>query len=122
MIGTDIIEIERVKKSSQNESFLKGVFTDAEREYYVTHGSKAETLAGMFCAKEAVAKALCSGFTGFRPSDIEILHTGVGAPTVGLRGKASELFPGVKLEISISHCELYATAVAIVVNKEEGKR
>ena len=54
-IGTDIIEIERVRKSAQSASFLNGVYTCAEREYYMAHGKIEETLAGMFCAKEAVA-------------------------------------------------------------------
>lgn len=114
MIGTDIIEIERVRKSAENESFLTGVFTAAERAYYAQHGSRAETLAGMFCAKEAVAKALGTGFNGFRPGDIEITHTQSGAPTVCLAGKAKALFPDAQIEVSISHCKEYATAVAIV--------
>ena len=42
MIGTDIIEIERVRKSAENESFLAGAFTAAEREYYESHGKRAE--------------------------------------------------------------------------------
>lgn len=114
-IGTDIIEIERVRKSAQSASFLNGVYTCAEREYYMAHGKKEETLAGMFCAKEAVAKALGKGFCGFRPNDIEILHNGAGAPQVALRGKAAELFPSVQIELSISHCSDYAVATALVM-------
>lgn len=113
MLGTDIIEIERIRKSAENPSFVNGVFTPAEREYYRARGSRAETLAGMFCAKEAAAKALGSGFTGFRPCDVEILHTEGGAPYARLSGKALELFPDARLEISISHCKEYATATAV---------
>ena len=113
MLGTDIIEIRRIKEAAQKESFLAGVYTPAEREYYSAHGNKAETLAGMFCAKEAVAKALGTGFCGFRPNDVEILHTETGAPYVRLMGKAKKLFPHVRLEISVSHCNEYATAVAL---------
>ena len=113
MIGTDIIEIERVRKSAENESFLAGAFTAAEREYYESHGKRAETLAGMFCAKEAISKALCTGFRGFKPCDVEILHKESGAPYVNFTGKAKEKFSDVKVEISISHCKDYATAVAI---------
>jgi len=114
MIGTDIIEIERVRKSAENESFSAGAFTAAEREYYESHGKRAETLAGMFCAKEAVAKALGCGFRGFRPCHVEIMHDSLGAPRARLIGKAAELFPNAQIEISISHCAEYATAVAIV--------
>ncbi len=117
MLGTDIIEISRVEKSIANPSFFLGVFTDTEREYYAAHGSRAETLAGMFCAKEAVAKALGTGFAGFRPSDIEILHTRAGAPYAELRGKAKEKFPTESVEISISHCKAYAVATALVREK-----
>ena len=114
MIGTDIIEIERVAESAKNESFYKGVFTDCERAYYDEHGKRAEILAGLFSAKEAVAKALGTGFSGFRPCDIEIFHTPEGAPKVRLLGRAKEKFPSAEVEVSISHCKAYATAVAVI--------
>lgn len=117
-VGTDIIEIERVRKSAQSESFFCGVYTEKEHEYYETHGKKAETLAGMFCAKEAVSKALGTGFRGFRPCDIEITHNSLGAPQVSLLGKAAELFPTAQIELSISHCKEYATATALVTDKK----
>lgn len=114
MLGTDIIEIDRIGRAAQKESFLKGVFTENERAYYLSKGKRAETLAGLFCAKEAVAKALGCGFRGFRPSDIEIGHDETGAPCVVLLGAAKEKFPDKKICVSISHCRAYATAVAIV--------
>lgn len=114
MLGCDIIEIERVRTVAQRSSFFEGVFTEGERAYYAQSGARAETLAGMFCAKEAVAKALGCGFRGFRPSDIEISHTENGAPQATLRGKAKALFPDVRVEISISHCKEYAMAVAMI--------
>ncbi|MDE7394838.1 MAG: holo-ACP synthase [Clostridiales bacterium] len=121
MLGTDIIEIERIAEAVQKESFLKGVFTENERAYYASHGSRAETLAGLFCAKEAVAKALGCGFRGFRPCDIEIGHDAAGAPYVTLLGAAKEKFPDTRLCVSISHCKAYATAVVIVVSDKEAK-
>lgn len=121
MLGTDIIEIERIAEAAQKASFLKGVFTENERAYYAAHGSRAETLAGLFCAKEAVAKALGCGFRGFRPSDIEIGHDETGAPHVTLLGAAKEKFPDKELCVSISHCKTYATAAAIVVGDKEAK-
>ena len=115
-VGTDVIEIERVEKSAQNESFLRGVYTQNELEYYRAHGSKAETLAGMFCAKEAVSKAFGSGFSGFRPCDIEILHGENGAPRVNLLGSAKQKYNAEKIKISISHCVSYATATAVYLD------
>ena len=117
MIGTDIIEIQRVRESAEREVFLRGVYTERELKYYSEHGSRAETLAGMFCAKEAVAKALGTGFKGFRPTDVEILHDSSGAPHATLLGCAKELFPDAELEISISHCNDYATAAAILMHR-----
>lgn len=114
MLGTDIIEIERVSESAKSGAFISGVFTDCERAYYEAHGGRAETLAGMFCAKEAVAKALGRGFNGFRPNDIEIYHDDLGAPHVRLLGSAKKLFPDAEIEVSISHCFSYATATAIL--------
>lgn len=103
-----------MRAAAEREAFFKGVFTENERAYYAEHGKRAQTLAGMFCAKEAVAKALKSGFRGFRPCDIEILHAESGAPYAVLRGAAKELFPSVVLEVSVSHCRDYAMAVAVV--------
>lgn len=114
MLGTDIIEIARVGESAKNSAFMSGVFTESERAYYEAHGKKAETLAGMFCAKEAVAKALGTGFRGFRPNDIEIYHDEAGAPQVRLLGSAKEKFPDAEPQVSISHCKEYATAVCIL--------
>ena len=113
MIGVDIIEIDRIARSITKQSFIKGVFTDAETEYYRNNGSRAETLAGFFAAKEAVAKAAGTGINGFRPSDIEILHTDAGQPYVVLHNAAAKLFGGRKLHISISHNT--TTAIAFCV-------
>ena len=114
MIGTDIIEIDRIAEAAERESFYKGVFTDCEREYYETHGKRTEILAGLFCAKEAVVKALGTGFSGFRPCDGEIFHESSGTPKARLLGKAKEKFPSAQIEVSISHCKTYATAVAVI--------
>lgn len=114
MTGIDIVEIERIREKSTNETFLRSVFTENELEYFSSRGKKAETLAGMFCAKEAVAKALGTGFRGFRPSDIEILHDELGAPKAKLYGKAAELSGDRNIHVSVSHCKEYATAVCFI--------
>lgn len=117
MLGTDIIEIERVRVAASKPSFFDGVFTLGEKLYYISKDSRAEVLAGMFCAKEAVAKALGCGFRGFRPNAIEIMHDELGAPYVQLLGKAAEQFPDAQFELSVSHCKEYATATALWRNK-----
>jgi holo-[acyl-carrier-protein] synthase len=74
------------------------------------------TLAGNFAGKEAVSKALGTGFKGFYPIDIEILRTKLGTPYVILYGKALKISKEMGIQnihISISHCKEYAIAYAV---------
>ncbi len=115
MIGIDIEKIERIREKATSDAFIKSVFTKTELDYYVSRGKRAETLAGMYCAKEAVAKAFGTGFRGFRPNDISISHSELGAPKVELSGKAAELSGGKDVKISISHSGEYAIAVCLII-------
>lgn len=113
-IGTDIVEIVRVKKALEVQSFLKN-FSQAEQRLF--HKKKPEeTAAGHFAAKEAVAKALGTGFSGFGPEHIEILRNAVGKPYAVLHGEAQNIAENLgicKMHVSISHCKDYATAFAL---------
>ena len=117
-IGNDIIEIDRIKIAvAKNNSFLTKIYTKQELEYYKSKGSKIQTLAGMFCAKEAVSKALGTGFRGFGFTDIEILRNEFGRPEVRLHLKAKDIFESSNYSaifVSISHCKTYASAVSIL--------
>lgn len=117
MIGIDIIEISRIGESVKKEAFVKRVFTTAEQEYYRNSGGNAQTYAGMFAAKEAVAKALKTGFNGIKHTEIEILHGSSGAPYVRFSGGAAGIFKATgkrHIEISVSHCKEYAAAVCLI--------
>ena len=59
-IGTDIIEISRIQKAVENKSFLSKIYTKSEQQLF--HNCNYETLAGNFAAKEAVVKAMGTGF------------------------------------------------------------
>ncbi len=113
-VGTDIIEIERIQRAMQRPAFSKRIFTEAERAWLQTKGgSLPQSAAGLFCAKEAIAKALGTGFTnGLRFCDIEISHTEQGTPFV--------MRPHGRFLLSIAHCQTYAVATAILL--EEGAR
>ena len=76
-IGTDLVEIERIKKACMKEAFLVRCFTPREIELFEGNMVKA---AGNFAVKEAVSKALGTGFRGFWPSDIEVLRDELGNP------------------------------------------
>ena len=78
---------------------------------------QAERAAGMFAAKEAVAKALGTGFSGFGFADIEILADEKGQPFVRLRGGAAALAGDVNVHLSISHDGGLAQAFAVIEAK-----
>jgi len=116
-VGVDIIEIERLKDVT--DRFMQRVFTELEREYF--SGKNVQTVAGVFAAKEAVAKALGTGFRGFWPTDIEILHKKNGAPYAVLHNGAKKTAKRISIrarrfsvKISISHNETDAIAYAII--------
>ena len=112
-IGNDLIEKSRVKKACEKDAFLSYVFTEKERELIV---NKPDRAAGNWAVKEAVAKAMGTGFFGFMIRDIEVLRNELGKPYVNLYGKAKlkqeEL--GIKtIFVSISDTKEYVSAVAV---------
>lgn len=116
-IGTDIIEIQRVESACKRTlSFQGKVFTEVEIDYFQEKGERYESLAGMFAAKEAVSKALGTGFRGFSLKDIEVSHDPLGRPIINLYGKAKGLANSLgirNIHLSISHCKAYATAYVV---------
>lgn len=116
-IGTDIVEIKRVKKAiSRSPRFIERLFTDQELEYYKKKDMKAQHIAGGFSAKEAVLKALGTGLRGFRWKDIEILRGSVGKPIVRFGGNVKQFIEdnGIGIiHVTISHSKDFATATAV---------
>lgn len=116
MIGIDIIEIDRVKQIS-NDAFLTKVFNESERSYIESKEHSPQTIAGLFCAKEAVLKALGSGIgDGCGFSQITVTHSASGQPQVELSGKCKELLltMGTTMHMSITHNKTTAVAVAVI--------
>ena len=114
-IGTDIIEIERIKKAMGNQRFLKKIFTQNEIKFINKKG--AMSCATTFAGKEAVAKALGTGFSLLKIRDIEILRSQNGTPFIVLHNTAKEIATkqGINsLSISLSHCKKYAIATVLV--------
>lgn len=112
-IGVDLIEVNRVVKACQNESFLKRHFTIQEMELIRPDIKKA---ADNFAVKEAVAKMLGSGFRGFFPIDIEVLRDSAGKPYVRLCGRAAELAAkqGVdRIHVSITNTKEFSNAFVV---------
>ncbi len=120
-IGIDIIEIERIKKSIEkfDKLFLNKIFTQTELDYCLSKKNKYQHFAARFAAKEAIAKALATGWSkGFRWKDIEIYNESSGMPNVKLHGNLSD-FLGLdkSLKITMSHSEHYVTCFAIIYSK-----
>lgn len=124
-IGNDIVEIARIKAilDKYHDRFLNRVFTSHEQDYCLKRKEPALHLAGRFAAKEAVVKALGTGFSqSLTWTDIEIRNEASGKPFIVCSTKLNEMFNSPIIHISLSHCHAYATAVAIITQKEFGIR
>ncbi|MEQ8318369.1 MAG: holo-ACP synthase [Phycisphaerales bacterium] len=117
--GVDLTEVSRIKRSVErfDERFLERVFTEAEREYAGKGPRRFERLAARFAAKEAVFKALGTGWAeGAGWTNIEVAREASGKPTLVLHGKAQEMARamGVKWwHLSLTHTK--TTAMASVI-------
>ncbi len=117
-LGTDIIEIQRVREviNRFGDRFLNRLFTKNEQSYCLRRKDSATHFAGRFAAKESVVKALGTGIKGSVGwTDIEILNNLEGEPEVFLSTQLQQTFAApIKIQLSISHCRQYAMAVSII--------
>lgn len=113
-LGTDIIEIERIRKAVAKKKFRDNVFTETEQAYCESRGrNSAASYAARFAAKEAFFKALGTGIL-MPLIDVEIVNDEHGAPKINLRGKVAALVQSRKILISLSHSKEYATATCMI--------
>ena len=123
-IGTDIIECPRIGMmiEQHGELFLRRVYTDREIRYCQARKHAMEHFAGRWAAKEAILKAIGTGWTrGIAWTDVEVRNQPGGAPKVYVCGGAKEAAVEkgiVDIMISISHCRTYATAYALAIGKD----
>lgn len=117
-VGIDIVEIRRIKDAMlKHVNFIDKMFNKNEVEYLKSRNLRPEFVAGRFAAKEAVSKALGTGFSGFEFKDIEIDRTAAGKPIVVLKGKAkliAQKYGNYKIHLSISHGVDNAIAYAVM--------
>lgn len=120
-LGTDIVEIVRIGQMIERhgERFLNRIYTDDEIRYCQRRKHSYQHFAGRWAAKEAVMKAVGTGFVrGVHWRDIEVYSHKSGKPNIRLSGGVRELTDGLDIDeilITISHCRAYATATAIGV-------
>jgi len=107
-IGVDRVTIARIRTAIDRfgSRFLSRIYTENERRQAEVKGDPARRLAMLFAAKEAVSKALGTGFRhGVTPTSIETIHQGSGKPTVKLHGGAAK----IAAQQNISHIHLSLT-------------
>jgi holo-[acyl-carrier protein] synthase len=123
-IGTDIVECLRIAQMIERHAdlFLTRVFTDNEIRYCSSRKAATQHYAGRWAAKEAVLKALGTGWSrGIGWRDIEVRNDQQGRPTIAFGGgarEACERLGILELHISISHCRTFATATAVACGNE----
>lgn len=115
-LGNDLIEISRIRASVERHGlhFINRIFTEKEQDYCYKYKDPAPHFAGRFAAKEAIAKALGTGFGSHLSwKDVEILNDELGKPHVYLSDSAKKAFQHPNIHVAISHSNDYAMAVAI---------
>ena len=124
-IGTDITEISRIADmlARHGDSFKNLTFTDLEIRYCEGHKNSDENFAARWSAKEAILKALGTGYAdGIKWRDLEIRNLLSGKPVVAIGGRVLEIAREENLSdflVTLSHCKEYATATAIIIQGDE---
>jgi len=122
-LGTDIVECDRIQQmiDKHGDQFIDRVYTVHEIQYCRDRKSKLQHFSGRWAAKEAVFKALGTGWIrGLRWRDVEVFNQPSGEPTVRLAGNARRICEEktiAQILITISHAKQYATATAIALGE-----
>lgn len=130
-LGTDIVYVPRIQVALDRfgDRFLKKIYTPAEQRDCGQISSARSTkgkmnrvvshqLAGRWAAKEAVVKALGTGWRGLRYTEVEVQRSDTGAPNLLLHGAAATLasaWGNCQWQLSLSHDGDYCTATAIAL-------
>ena len=122
-VGTDITECLRIAQMIERhgELFVERVYTPLEIDYCRSRRMATQHFAGRWAAKEAVLKALGTGWRrGISWRDVEVINAPGGRPQASLRGGAREVAETVGIRcilVSISHCRSHATAYAVALDE-----
>ena len=123
-VGTDIIEIDRIKEAISNQKFINKIYTTKEISYCeATRNMKFQHYGARFAGKEATFKAISAFLTTpekFSWKNIEITNLDNGKPKVEIINYKDDGLKNVNLEISLSHVKDYAVAY-VTAYKEEKK-
>ncbi len=119
-IGTDITDINRIKKLLKNKKFLKRIYGIEEINVCNKRKNKANCFAKRFAAKEAFSKALGIGISsGLNFKEIIIKNLTSGKPKIKLIGRSKIIFSKIlkksKYNIFLSLSDEKSFAVATVI-------
>lgn len=113
-VGTDLIELERIRISLKNPRFCSRVYGKAETAQLAKRGFSAESAAAAFCAKEAFSKAIGTGLWSFDLREVQLVHDErTGKPELALSGQALRLAGSSHFSVSLTHTARYASAVVL---------
>ena len=119
-IGTDLSNINRIKKNLKNKDFISRIFSKHEIKKCNKLANKANCYAKRFAAKEAFSKAIGTGISkGINFNEIIVYNTNSGKPAIRLLGNtkkiASKILNKKKFNIFLSLSDDKPFAVATVV-------
>lgn len=121
-LGVDIVEIDRMALALKRHPRIKErIFSQDERRYCDKRSRPEVHYALRFAAKEAVLKALGTGFSGMKFSDVEVVREGGGRPVPVLHGRAAERAAElgiIEMHLSLSFTHNTAVASAVAVTEE----
>jgi holo-[acyl-carrier protein] synthase len=120
-IGMDVVEIGRIRDLAQHHAaFLTRTFSPCELDHCQQKVNPFPHLAARFAAKEAVFKALGTGWSGgLKWTDVAVENNAAGKPAIRLRGVARRLAEhqgAHKIHLSLTHTGAYAGAQVVLEN------
>ena len=124
--GIDMVELDRIAQmlEKHGERFLDRCFTEGEQAYAATSEKRrVEILAARFAAKEAVLKAIGTGWRdGIAWTDIDVIRAESGEPGIKLSGEAERYAMKRSImswRLSLTHTRTYAMASAIALSSSD---
>jgi holo-[acyl-carrier protein] synthase len=120
-IGTDIVDVDRIKISLKNKNFIKRIFNEKEVSKCRKINNSINCFAKRFAAKEAFSKALGTGISnGINLNEIVILNKKSGKPYISIIGETKKTLKkkfknkNSKISLSLSDEKKYAVAFVTI--------
>jgi holo-[acyl-carrier protein] synthase len=116
-IGVDVVDVARMRSilGEQGALFIDRVFTETEIAYCRSKQNPEQHFAARFAAKEAVSKAMQTGWSGiFRWKDVEVVNEPSGAPKIILYKATLKTLEKSTIHLSLSHTENTVVALAVI--------